>query len=316
MTNSLKRTDLDEIYTTESHILESITDGFFALDRNWNFTYVNRVFEKVLQMNRQDLIGENYWDHFPETRDLEFYDQYQRAMTQKESIHFEAFYPKMNIWFIVNAYPTENGMAVYFQDISEKKQAQHALFAEGQNLKAIINNTDDLIWSVDSDLNIICANNAYLQRAAELRFESAEKTKDADSPLFHSKAWMNHYAKALAGKSFKKILKTSAHDEVKYEEISLNPIYGKGGKITGVSCISRDITEEQKFQQELKERNQRLKEIAWIQSHQIRNHVANLLGLTEVLSCDICDQNMIAMIKASVEQIDVVLREVCIQAEK
>lgn len=314
MTNNLKRTDLEEIFTAESHILESITDGFFSIDSDWNFTYVNHVFEEVLGMNREHMIGANYWDCFPDARELDFYKHYHIAMENRVSVHFEAYYPPLKIWVAVNAYPTENGLAVYFQDITDKKNTQNALYSEGQNLKAIINNTVDLIWSVDLNFKIICANNAFLKRDAETDYPANGGTENKHAS-FSDKTWINLYKKALLGKSFKKIRKYTFRKQERYEEIGLNPIYGKNDEITGICCISRDITEEHKFQKELEERNQRLKEIAWIQSHQLRNHVANLLGLTEVLSCEICDANMITMIKSSVERIDTVLREVCVQAE-
>ena len=35
-------------------LLENISDGFFAVDRQWRFTYVNRQAEKLLRRPRQD----------------------------------------------------------------------------------------------------------------------------------------------------------------------------------------------------------------------------------------------------------------------
>lgn len=110
-----------------TNILESITDGFFALDRNWCFTYVNSQAERLLQRKRQDLLGKNIWNEFPEAMSTSFYQNYHRALAEQISLEFEEFYPPLNVWFTVHTYPAKDGLSVYFQDITERKRAQQEL---------------------------------------------------------------------------------------------------------------------------------------------------------------------------------------------
>jgi len=110
-----------------ANILESITDAFFALDENWCFTYLNSQTEPLLQRKRQDLLGKNIWDEFPEAVGSIFYRQYHHTLTEQISVKFEEFYSPLNTWFAVHAYPAKNGMSVYFQDITERKRAQQEL---------------------------------------------------------------------------------------------------------------------------------------------------------------------------------------------
>jgi PAS domain S-box-containing protein len=116
------------------NILESITEAFFALDRNWRYTYLNRQAELLLQRKREELLGQVMWDKFPEAVGSIFDLEYHRAVSEQVSVEFESFYPPLNTWFEVHAYPSRDGLSVYFRNISDavaaatqRKQAEEAL---------------------------------------------------------------------------------------------------------------------------------------------------------------------------------------------
>ena len=108
-------------------ILESITNAFCTIDNSWCFTYINRQAEQLLQRQRTELLGKNIWSEFPEAVGSIFEREYQRAIAEQVSVEFEAFYPPLSTWFGVHAYPYENGLSVYFQDISDRKLAEAKL---------------------------------------------------------------------------------------------------------------------------------------------------------------------------------------------
>jgi PAS domain S-box-containing protein len=107
-----------------TNILESITDAFVAVDRQWRFTYINERALTTLQRTREELLGKNMWEEFPEAVGLPAYREYHRAMTSGNSVHFEEFNPWLDIWVEINAYPSEGGLAIYFRDITERKRAE------------------------------------------------------------------------------------------------------------------------------------------------------------------------------------------------
>ena len=90
-------------------ILESITDAFFTLDNRWCFTYINSQAEPLLQRQRAQLLGKNIWDEFPEAVGSTFERAYHRAVAEQTRVEFEEFYPPLDIWFGVHAYPSSNG---------------------------------------------------------------------------------------------------------------------------------------------------------------------------------------------------------------
>ncbi|MBD2013429.1 PAS domain S-box protein [Microcoleus sp. FACHB-53] len=109
------------------NILESITDAFFALDKDWRYTYLNRQAELLLQRKREELLGQVMWDEFPEAVGSTFDREYHRAVSEQVSVEFESFYPPLNVWFEVHAYPSREGLSVYFRNISDRKRAEAAL---------------------------------------------------------------------------------------------------------------------------------------------------------------------------------------------
>jgi len=113
----------DRLFT----VLESITDAFFSLDRDFRLTYVNREAERIFRKTRQEVLGRNLWELFPEAVGSLFQREYERAMAENTTAHFEEFYPPFNQWFSVHAYPSPAGLSVYFEDITERKRAEEAL---------------------------------------------------------------------------------------------------------------------------------------------------------------------------------------------
>jgi PAS domain S-box-containing protein len=109
------------------NVLESITDGFVALDRRWRFTYLNRQAAQLLRgLHRvpEELLGRNIWEEFPNQERSIFYQQYHKAMANQTPLKFESFFPTVKKWFAVNVYPSADGLAIYFDDISERRHAE------------------------------------------------------------------------------------------------------------------------------------------------------------------------------------------------
>jgi PAS domain S-box-containing protein len=116
------RAALQESARTLTNILENTTDGFFALDREWKFTYLNPEAEKLLERRRDDLINKELWKEFPEIINSPFERNYRRVMDEQEPAEFEASDAAGKIWFEVHAYPSGGGVSVFFRDTTERKR--------------------------------------------------------------------------------------------------------------------------------------------------------------------------------------------------
>lgn len=150
------------------NILESITDAFFTLDNEWRFTYLNQQTEPLLQRTRQELLGKNVWDEFPEAVGSKFYREYHRAVSQQVSIEFEEFYPPLNTWFEVHAYPSKDGLSIYFQDITERKRAQEALRKAKEELEMRVAERTAQLLSVNRQLQLELEERQRAQEALRI----------------------------------------------------------------------------------------------------------------------------------------------------
>jgi signal transduction histidine kinase/PAS domain-containing protein len=108
-------------------ILETITDAFFALDREWRFVYINAQAERVLGRTRGQLLGEEVWTAFPEAIDSPFWTEYHRAVSTGTTAAFEAWYEPLAAWFQVRAYPSPRGLSVYFLDVTAERQVRERM---------------------------------------------------------------------------------------------------------------------------------------------------------------------------------------------
>lgn len=233
------------------HILESMTDAFFTVNNEHEFTYVNKEFEKILQRRREEILAQNIWHAFPEAVGLEFYNGYYKAINEQVNVFFEEHLPILDIWLSVKAYPLDSGVAVYFIDLTQQKKAQERILQEEQNLRAIINNTNDMIWSVDREYRIISANDAFWRHIHFLTGKYKEDLTESDFGKEAFSQWAGYFDRAYAGEAYKIVWEEERDGEQRYAEISFNPIKNTDNIVTGISCFSRDITAETKLREKI-----------------------------------------------------------------
>lgn len=110
------------------------------------------------------------------------------------------------------------------------------------------------------------------------------------------------------------ILKSQYRDEEVIEEISFTPITDANNDVVGISCFSRDITPQHTHMETIEKQNDQLRQIAWIQSHEVRSPVATILGLTQLFNKeDVADPencNIINMVEEAASNLDNVIRKI------
>jgi PAS domain S-box-containing protein len=106
-------------------IFESTTDSVVIIDRNWRFSYLNRRASAQLAAGR-DLIGTGLKEAFPDDAIAELFRQLREAMSDQRPTSFEAHCRGTGTWYALNAFPSSEGLAVYFRDITEHKHAVEA----------------------------------------------------------------------------------------------------------------------------------------------------------------------------------------------
>ncbi len=243
-------------------ILESITDAFFALDKDWRFIYINRQAERFLQSKREELFGQSVWDKFSGSVDSTFYQQYHKAVAQQISVSFEAFYPPRNTWFEVHAYPTSEGLSVYFQDITQRKYAEIALRESEERWQLALRGNNDGIWDWNLKTNEVFFSQRWKQM---LGYEDQEvsnyldewrKRVHPDDLPWVTQVMENHFAR-------KTPYYISEH-RIKCKDGSYKWILDRGqalwddaGNVLRMVGSHTDITERKLAEEELKHQNRR-----------------------------------------------------------
>ena len=137
-------------------ILDSISDGFFALDLSWRFTYMNAAGERSIDCTPGYLIGKCFWDEYPGTVGSEFDLLYRRVAASRVSESLTAQSPDTDRWYEVTAYPAPEGLSVYFRDVTERRQVEQ----ERQQFAALVDASSDFIGVAGLDQRGIFLNRA------------------------------------------------------------------------------------------------------------------------------------------------------------
>jgi hypothetical protein len=155
-----------------SRILESITEAFVAFDREWRYTYVNQEAARLLQKPREELLGKQLWkDVYPELIGNTFYREAHRAIAEQVPVELEEFSENLHCWLEIRAYPSAGGLAVYFRDVTERKQAKEALEQSEAKFRRLFesNLVGVAFWNAEG--LITDANDAYLRLVGYSRQE-------------------------------------------------------------------------------------------------------------------------------------------------
>lgn len=265
-----------------TNIIASITDGFFTLDHQWRFTYLNK--EAVRIWGRTDLIGKNIWEEFPHAVGTRFYTEYHIASSERVPVHFEALSPTLFKWVEVQAYPSRDGLLVYFRDISERKNSE----LEIMRLAAIVESSADAIIGKALDGTILTWNTGAEKIYG---YEAQEVIGSPISVLIpperHDEMLLI-LEKIMGGERVEHVetIRLSKDGKRIDVSISVSPITDAAGQIIGASTMARDISEHKRMVGEMA-RLDRLNLIAQMAAgigHEIRNPMTTVRGYLQLMS--------------------------------
>jgi len=139
--SQLIRMELHKSKDYLSAVLESIGDAFFSVDRDWRATFINQKTAEFIGRPEENLIGQVLWEVVPELLGTDIMAQYERAMSTRKTVSFEAFWAPTRAWVEIRAYPHADGLSVFFHDITERRGAQDAVRESERRLREVIEMT-------------------------------------------------------------------------------------------------------------------------------------------------------------------------------
>ena len=249
-----KKADL-EIRQSEikyRELTERISDAFIAIDRHWNYTYINARAAKILNIDPKILIGKNVWEEYPDFAKTEAYSFFHDAMKNQTYIKFEQYHKQFDAWIENKLYPSPEGITIYFRDVTKKKKVDQ----ENQKLIAVIENSPGFIG-----LASLKGESIYLNDAGKNLVDFPIEKSIADTSIFdffpkeYHSIISNEYLTGikengvwsgevpLQNFSTKKIVPAEFSSFLIRDKITKNPI--------GIGCIAFDLTERKKVQKEI-----------------------------------------------------------------
>lgn len=115
--------------------LESIQDGFYTLDSNWNVSYWNKEAERISGRTKEEMIGKNFWELYNGRISEKINKAFHKAKSNNKPIRFEVYSKQSKYWFELNAFPSEMGLTVYFKNITERKHTESKLKKVNRSLE-------------------------------------------------------------------------------------------------------------------------------------------------------------------------------------
>jgi PAS domain S-box-containing protein len=134
--------------------LESMTDAFFTIDRDWRFTYLNSEAERAFRASRDELLGKSLGEVLPGTLGLPFQRHLARAMSDQVVVQCEEFCAPDGAWIQLKAYPSRQGLAIYVKDITEQVAAQQEILRLNAELGNRIDERTAQLEAANHDLSI------------------------------------------------------------------------------------------------------------------------------------------------------------------
>lgn len=134
-----------------TRVLEAMPAGFYSLDREWRFTHVNAEAERLLGRSREELLGRVLWEEWPAAINSVFEDSYRAAVRTGEPVSFDAYYPEpLDGWYELRAWPSPDGLSVYFLEVTERRRVQERAEQAAQRLALLARVSAELAGSLDA----------------------------------------------------------------------------------------------------------------------------------------------------------------------
>jgi PAS domain S-box-containing protein len=239
--------------TVGGDILERVTDALIALDSDWNYTFVSERSAEILNRDRASLIGKNVWIEFPELINSPFYHAVHEAMKEQVTVEYDHYFDELHKWVQFRIFPSLSGLTILFVNITIKKMALDILSQREQELKALVENSPDIVARIDSDFRYLYINQA-IYCILGLRPEDVVGRTNQELGMMCEDV-------GFWDKQYKKVFTERKELEIDYEyvlpakRIVLNsrliPEMDGEGSVKSILTISRDITTQRDIEKQL-----------------------------------------------------------------
>ena len=248
------------------HVLESMKEGFVLLDRDFRVLDINAEGLKLEQRSREAIIGRSHWEVWPGTEHSELGQLYKRVMNERGPLDLEHRYTWPDgheSWIDVRGYPTADGLALFYRDITERKRAETALRESEELNRRILQSSADCIKVLDLEgrLEFISEGGLCLMEIDDFGAIQGSFWPDLWSGEEHAKALAAIKEAKRGGIGRFEGFATTMRGSPRWWDVVVSPINGADGQPERLLSVSRDVTAAKTADAALRESETRLRAI-------------------------------------------------------
>ncbi len=289
-----------------SAIINTTSDIIFSIDNNFKVVEFNAALKKIIKDRTKKEIkqGEPLFDFMPPQHQIALKTIYKRVLNAESVTSIETFDVNGEERLYeahYNPIKTGNkitGIAVFSRDITEQKHNEEEILNKQSRLSAIINNTQDIILSIDKNYNLIEFNEALrgiVKRAFNVDLKQGTSVFETMSAQYHAQT-KAIYTRVFKGENASSVESYGQGESKMFLETHYNPIK-TAGKITGIAIFSRDISAQKKSEEDilksLKEKEVLLKEV----HHRVKNNLQVISSILNLQTAYLKDKGTINLLK-------------------
>ena len=260
-----------------SDIINNMQDGFYVLDNQWNYAYVNKKVEELEQKTREELMSQNCWD-LPNDDNHGFFEPFHQAMKDGVPTTFETSgHIQQDKWYQVRAYPSQFGLSVFYTDITQRKLSDEKLIKSQEEKASILESMTDCFFAIDRNWQF-----TYINRPGEIAFGKSHNEilgREITEVFEVNDIALRNYHQVMSEQrpvAFEVISESLGN---KWLAISAYPTE------TGMTCYFRDITHRKTLENDMArlDRLHLVGQLAAGIGHEIRNPMTTVRGYLQLL---------------------------------
>jgi PAS domain S-box-containing protein len=241
-----------------AQIVQGMTEGCFALDSEWRFSFVNDRTERLFRQGRDQMLGRTIWEVFPSALGSPFEDIYRYAMRERTPLAFEVYSPIADRWLDIRLFPSGDGVAVFLLDVHDRKIAE----LEREKFVSLAENSLEFIGMRNLDGVPIFVNRAALRMVGLDNLEQALRTPSADFFFPEDQAFIRDEFVPRVHRD------GHAEAEIRFRHFKTGEaiwmiynafvVLDSHGAPSVLATVSRNITDRKRAEQEVKQLNANL----------------------------------------------------------
>jgi PAS domain S-box-containing protein len=250
-----------------SNVLENMTDAFIALDRDFRITYVNQQTARLNNMQPEEIIGKTHWEMWSWSVSTIVEQKYRQAIKEQTPVHFEVLYEPSMMWLEIHAYPSEEGMGVYFRDITTRKTTEISLQNALQRLNFHVENSPLAVVEWDHEFRVsrwsVEAERIFGWQASEVigkNFQDWQFVFTEDLEVVTDA--VTRLTKGIENRNISYNRNYTKDNSIVSCEWYNSTLLDESGKLISVLSLALNVTERERMEAALRESEKRFREMA------------------------------------------------------